>query len=434
MILRALTLAQYSRLVQLSSAPGTVREYYETVDAEAVRYPNPEPLEILGDAVQRVAVTTFKDFGDDLKAAVLNPRTVVSFAQHHAAIAHPLTMGAIAMESLYALISGTRQIDLTCGAVPLDNDTFPRGTLVSGTKLPFLTKKHRKMSVLTCPPVDPETFSAGLVGAAGTGAIDSETFDRVAGWWTSAIAEISELRFYWQQISVINQSIYDHGFLLGLAPPIMLPGEIIARDLLLLDHALERDSWLERGLYDPEVRSALIGSLNGIRCFWNVKTGRGTYLFWHVDQKARLQPVFPVGENLVTSDGLTTYRIHPEVISGALRDGTLIPASSCILIRIILQCGLRNFGGPLQYDYLANARKRILRDMRNVLTASEYSELSMVADPYYVDAAVHEGIPGGLECLTRPLAKPVLERFVAQEMSRLTSKSVNWVDQEVPDY
>jgi hypothetical protein len=414
--------------VRLSTVSGTVREYYETVDAEAVEYTNPELLEILGDVIQRIAVATFgDDFRDDVRAAILNPRTVVSSAQHHAAIAHPLTMKAIALESLYALISGTRQIDLTCGALPLNNDTFPRGVVISGTRLPFLPRRYQKMSPLTCPPMDPEFFLLGLRKA-----VDSATSDMVADWWSSVAKAISGLPHYWQQISVVNQSIYDRGFQLGLASPIMLPGEIIARDLFLLDHADGRDTWLERSLYDPGTRSALIESLNGIRCFWNVRTGRGTYHFWHVDEKGRLRPIFPVGDDLTTPDRLTAYPIHPEAILDAVRSGALIPASSYTLIRTILQCGLRNFGGELQYDYLANARRRILSDLP--LAASEHAELAAMADSYYIDFTPHDLIPGGLECLAEPVTKDALERFASQQMSHLAGKAVNWVNHDVPDY
>lgn len=435
MTLRTRTLADHRRLIRLCDVPGTVRQYYQQVDAEAELCTPAEPARTLGAAIQRVAGDVLPAGAHaDFESALANPRTIISSAQHHAAIAHPYTMGAIALESLHALIAGTRQIGLTCGALPLNNNTFPRGVVLCGIRLPFLSRKYRHMSVLTCPPMNPADFGWSLEKAARSGEIDIETYRAVAGWWSSLTPRISGLQHYWQQISVINQSIYQNGFRLGLDPPVMVPGEAVARELLLLDHALGRDSWLERSLYDPGTRSALLESLDGVRCFWNAKTGRGTYHFWHVDGKARLQPVFPAGESLATPSGQVACALHPEAICSAVQDGALIPASSYTLIRTILQCGLRSFGGPLQYDYLATARSRILLDMRGALTASENSQLTATPDSYYVDIAAHSGIPNGLECLVTPVTEEVLDSLANRELSGLASEAVLWIEREVPDY
>ncbi|GAA2211773.1 hypothetical protein GCM10009850_072330 [Nonomuraea monospora] len=425
---------RHPRLRRLSERSQSIEEYCRSIAEAAPTAPAPASRQLLATVARQLADQVPGLARAGLEQDLRRPHTVVSLAEHHASIAHPLTMSAIATQALYSGLSGSPLISFTCATVPLDNDLFPRGTMIAGRKVAFLPQRHRAKSPLTCPAMNTEDMSGKLRQLERAGLIDAATSAAVAQWWSRIAPEVAACRLYWQQVSLLNQRIFQGVFALEAAPLVMLPIELIARDMLLADLDRGRYGWLDRSLFDPAARTALLRSLDGIRCCWNADASRGTFLFWSVDEANRLRPVFPRGDELTTRDGRAVCRIEPAAIHAALTREALVPAGSYALIRIAVQCRLRHFGGSLQYDYLSHIKRRLVSGLGAFLTEDELRGIDQAPDSYYVDFAEHEALGGDLGRLKNPISKADLASFGAASIGEAARRALDWIATSVTRY
>jgi hypothetical protein len=422
-------LEHHPRLAELSRRQASVADYYRSIATEPVPRRDTELAGVLGRVAQRLADRTYGTARVDLAAILGQPRTIVSFAEHHASITHPDTTTAVAIQMLYAMLSGAHPVSFAVGTVPLNNDLFPRGVMIGPLRFPFLSNKYRRTSVLTCPRIDHELFLRSLDDAGRMGAIEPTDALAIGNWWCSVSPAIEDAGNYWQQISILNRCIYDDIFDAAVPAPVMLPMELVTRDLLLTCLAEGRATWLLRNLFDPAARHALLECLDGVRCFWSSTARRGTFLFWHADPDGILRPAYPDADRLVSFDGRAAYRFDPEVIRDALSSNQLIPAASCAYLALVFQCGLRNFGGPLQYDYLAQAKQRLLARADIDLTPDERSNLDAVPDSYYLDFREKKILSGGLGRIRNPVPATDIESIGAEPMGEHMRSSLRWVNE-----
>jgi hypothetical protein len=424
----------HRRILALSRTPRTVDDYLRSIIDEAPSGAIPAARAVVCEAVQRRATESLGEFGDGVGDLVRRPGTVVSFGEHHAPLTHPLTMGAVAFQSLYALRAGTRLVHLSCGSVPLDNELFPRGLVIGGRKVPFLPGRHRRRVVLRCPPLDHELFAHNLRRLHDARVLDRRDYARLSSWWQGLAPELDRAGGFWQQVAVLNRRCYEAIFEVGLPAPVMVPLELVAQDVLLADLAAGRETWLERCLFRPAARSALLAALDGVRCFWRRATGRGTFLFWHAGPDGRLTRLFPDGGHLVTPAGDVRHELRAEAVRAGLLDGTLLPAASYALLRLLFQAGLRSFGGPLQYDYIGNARHRLLTGLRDHLTPAESHAVDTVPLSYYVNFAEHKTLHGELARITDPITRADLARIGALRLDALAGADLEWIDDTLAQY
>jgi hypothetical protein len=289
--------------------------------------------------------------------------------------------------------------------------------------IPFLSNKFRRLSPLTCPRIDAGDYAGRLTAAPGTlgGARDA-----VLAWWSTVAAEIDSLPSFWQQLSAINRDLFRRIFPRG--DYVMVPMELVARELLLAWLDGGADAWLPRLLFDARGRDILIRALDGVRSFWEMGRRRGTFLFWHNDS-GRLRPVFPDGPDLVGSEGAgLRVALVPDAIGAALRDGVLLPAPSCAFLTVVFHSGLRNFGGLLQYDYLAQARRRLLATDDLGLTGREHAVLATCPDSYYVNFEEKAVLTGGLTRLATPITDDDLDVVAAERMADSITGCLAWVE------
>ncbi|MEV5147189.1 hypothetical protein AB0L14_22980 [Streptomyces sp. NPDC052727] len=428
----------HPRLAALGRSTRSVADYYADVANDPVVAPgDPVSRRLLaraaGSMVQQVFGPGCGDLGERLRdraaAAVAAPRTVVSLAEHHASITHPETTTVVAGEVLYALASGADTVlSFAGGTVPLDNELFPRGAMVGWHKVPFLPRKFRRLSPVACPRMDTSLFRDGLRAAYKDGHLDAETYDEVGAWWAGTEPEIEAAGAYWQQISVLNLRTFERMFPSWSLSYVMLPVELLTRDLLLacLDDA--PDSWVLRHLFDARLRMTLLKALDGVRTFWDSDSGKGTFLFWAADDSGRLAPVGLDGGDLVTADGTVRVPIAPGPLREAMAAGTLIPASSCVFLLLAFQTGLRNFGGLLQYDYLAEARQRLTRATALDLTDAERRTIVDSPDSFYVNFEEKDALSGGLARIARPIGEADLHTVGTEPMGRSIGGCLSWVD------
>jgi hypothetical protein len=219
-----------------------------------------------------------------------------------------------------------------------------------------------------------------------------------------------------------------------LRAPIVLPLEVVARDLVISDLEHGRTTWLERSLFDAAARTALFAGLDGTRCFWSTHMKRGTFLFWEVGENDRLESLAPGSDGLTTRDGRVVCRFEPEELHAAVVDGHLVPAASYALLRLVFQCGLRNFGGSLQYDYLCDARQCLLSVMEPHCTAAELRCIEAAPPSCYVDFTAHVAFRGELARIANPISAADLARYGAERLDVLAGHALAWVDTVVSQY
>lgn len=434
MPLQQSTVEFHSRLLKLSRRPQTVTEYCESIMRVEPVNESPPVRDAISRAVQALSAEALGEFAGDVGDLVGRAGTVVSFAEHHSSLAHPLTMSSVAAQALYATLSGARLITLTCGSVPLDNELFPRGIIVGGRKVPFQSSRHRHRTPLRCPPLDCASFGRNLHRAYGDGAFDRRSFRALVSWWDRLGPELAEAGEFWRQITVLNRRLFEALFAVDVPAPVMIPVELVAQRVLLDDLAQQRETWLERCMFQPDARSALLDALDGIRCFWHRSPGRGTFLFWHLDDEDRLVRLMPDGDLLVSDGGEVHGRLEPAALRDGIATGRLIPAASYALLRLLFQARMRTFGGPLQYDYVGNARRRLLTGLRDCLDPAELDAIAAVPLSYYVNFADKKELHGELLRIVDPVGPDSLASIGAQRLDALAAEDLTWVDRELAHY
>ncbi len=408
----------HPRLAALVTAEETVGAYYARAAAEPPGTRDVVTLGLIGEAVERLTRTS------GLAGLVSRPNAVVSFAEHHASITHPETVTVVAGQSIYAeKTGGTTIFSLSCGTTPLDNELFPRGLMAGWRTIPFLSNKFRRLSPLTCPRIDVGDFSRRLDTVAD---VLRDAHEAVITWWSGLAEEIDPLTSFWQQLSAINHSLFRRIFPRG--DYVMVPMELVARELMLawLDRGI--DAWFLRLLFDSRGRDTLIRTLDGVRSFWEIDRYRGTFLFWHNDS-GRLRPVFPDGADLVGAEGARLrVPLRPDAIVEALRGGVLLPAPSCAFLTLVFHAGLRNFGGLLQYDYLAQARRRLVAADDLGLNEQEHMVLATCPDSYYVNFEEKMVLTGGLARIAVPITERDLDAVAAERLGDSMQGCLAWVN------
>jgi hypothetical protein len=422
----------HPRLAALGRSAQPVAEYYAGIASDpAAAHGAPVLRRLLARAVGNMVTQAFApgcgDLACQVAAAVAEPRTVISLAEHHASITHPETTTVVAGEVMFALAAESSTLLSFAGAaVPLDNELYPRGVMAGWRKISFQPQRFRKLSPVTCPRMDTSLFREGLRAARKDGDLDAGTYDAVTAWWSAVEPEIEAAGAFWQQITVFNYRAFERMFAAWPLRYVMLPVEILTRDVLIacLDEA--PGCWLLRHLFDPRLRAVLLQALDGVRTFWDTGTSKGTFLFWSAETDGRLSPIGLVGDRLAPA--AAGIPLEPGPLRDALASGTLIPASSCVFLLLAFTIGLRNFGGLLQYDYLAQARQRLLGATTLDLSPEERRVITDAPDSYYVNFEEKKPLSGGLTRIARPISEEDLDTVGAEPMGHSIEGCLSWVD------
>ncbi len=302
---------------------------------------------------------------------------------------------------------------LACGTVPLSNSSFPRGILLSRKtkvpvapaeeirtfcKLPLIPVKYSNSLVSVTGPITEEMVS-NAIKRAGRLFHDGELGESEKKSLLALLNEeysrddILKLAGYSDQVAVLNGRLWKRMFAPSLKEKIpelaYLEMEQIVTTLLGKD-LRDEESLIHNLLFDPELRNAVLPSLDGQSGCWNLRKlerlstcgpeynlrsedfrGCGTVFFWGVNARGERVPLL-ISENGSgpTLVGITSGRgirvpLTPAALEEQLRERRLLPGLFTSFTTLAIARGLKCIGGFFQVDYLPAMQQGIVRALES---------------------------------------------------------------------
>lgn len=296
----------------------------------------------------------------------------------------------------------------SCGAIPLDNVTYPLGLLLYRVpqgqiekiprKFPVFSNRVRRSVVSVAGPLDElmikraqsriermvqeEEISPGLANCL------HEIFSH-----DYFSAEVMDLPNYSQQSVLLNGKIWNRLFSNSSNAPhlVYLEMEKITHMLLEID-LLNTESLVFHVLFDPELRRRVLKELHGVKACWDLEkleqrnrmcdndpkgrngaNGCGTVFFWGINDRGRkfplhLEPQRKDGCMFRGVDDRANFIELPytrESILQALNDNRLLPSLFTCFLAISFARGFTCAGGYFQGEYLPAMQKGLVKALRN---------------------------------------------------------------------
>ncbi len=410
-------LKKHPRLVALNQSGISQKDYFEHIRQQMQSRPvAPAASGEIVQAIQDLCSGSSAGENNFLKSEDLD-LSWVSFAEHHSSMSHPETTNVVANLATFAGGPGARIITLSCGTTPLDNELFPRGLVYEETKIPLMSHRQRRKPVLTAEPWDMAEARTRLEKALAQNTDDLSSRSEAIDWFESVSGDLEGLPQLWQQISVLNAKLGQSIFAEGGIQYTQVPMELVASRVLTQWLANGVENWVTGILTDTERFKAAVKVLDGTDGFFNIPAGRGTVFLWQRTDQA-LQ---------ACGQGSSTQVVRPaaEWVE-VLASNALIPSAGLAMIVLGLYLGIPNFGGLLQYDYLADARLRLLQPASG-LTEDDRDLLAKTQDSYYVNFERRSATRGGLRRLADPIVWEELERESELSMGAHTEDCLAWL-------
>lgn len=298
-------------------------------------------------------------------------------------------------------VPGVRTIPVfSCGNVPLDNLTYPRGALLYASdtqanwpqRIPFFSNKLRRQPVarvkgLDRPVLQQAVKQVGRLLEVGRQTASLESL--LALLETEYMAEdVLSLPSYSTQSVILNKRIWSRMF----CPSAMMPElitielEALAEGLLLKD--LSNNDSLVSVLFAASMISDVYRQLDGIGGCWNMQqleqrwldrrqperlktSGCGTFCFWGVDERQRRIPLmlaFVAGVSVLQGcdDNGNEYHFHinSKALIQAIEAGRLLPSVFGCFLVIALARGVTCLGGYYQAEYLPQMQAAVIAVLR----------------------------------------------------------------------
>lgn len=409
--------AAHPRLVALNCSGLTLREYQDEVRAAIA---GSRPAQLSEQTLERAVAKVSGELAPQITSRWLpsNGEPLwVSFAEHHASVSHPEMTNAVSNLAMIAGGSAAHVRTLSCGTIPLDNELFPRGVVVAEKLVPLASNRQRRRAVIDADPWDIHDSRKRLHSRMASDRVEPAVLTTIMDWFDELAPQIDGLPSLWQQITVLNQDLgrrmfADQGFRYT-----SVPMELVAAQILIEWFVTGTQNWITEMLTDTGRLATVVRALDGTTGFFSLKRGRGTVFIWQRGS-GHLRPLG------LSSPG-EILRTAPAWVE-ALSYGSIVPSATLAMLIIAFALGVPNFGGLLQFDYLATARRRLLEPAAG-LSPEERARLSMVPDSFYVNFESRPATRAGLARLADPIAWPALEREADLAMSAHTDDCLTWL-------
>jgi hypothetical protein len=301
---------------------------------------------------------------------------------------------------------------LACGIVPLSNYSFPRGIILS-RKIEVPVSPADSVKTFLKVPLIPSIYSHSLVDV--TGPItrrmvsyaakrlrklgqEGKLFEKEVKCLSILLGEyigdgILSLPDYSEQAVVLNPKVWKRMFAPSIRPNVpelaYLEMERVVTGLLERD-LQDKESLIYNLLFDPELRKALLESLDGHFGCWDLGKlrmlsdfgigdhlesedvrGCGTVFFLNVSDEGRRIPLI-IRENgpQPTLTGVIPGRnisvpLAPDDLRQMLREKKLLPGLFLSFTTLAFARGIRCIGGFHQVDYLPGMQQGVIRALES---------------------------------------------------------------------
>jgi hypothetical protein len=386
---------------------GKVSDYLTSVLAG----PFPSPLQAREDLVKAVHQHTERLMGRetaDRVAGAIETSPVISTVNHMGVdfTAHTLQGNLLfAVENMSLGRSSTTIPVLSCGNIPLNNSTFPKGALIYKTpeamaetlpvKVPLFPKRFNTRMVHITPP-----FTRGMVDTARKRfqtlirekRISPDlgvTGDRLCRQLHDAHRILAQPS-YPDQACLVNRLLFKGLFKEECKPPELVFINMEEIVMALLKKDLNQPRTLAHDLlFTPRLLERLVTALSGFRGCWDTALlnerlntddncldpgeksrlkGCGTMLFWGMNENNRRVPLClvqnskgdPVLEGRDECGEHFQVAFTPQDLTAAMDQGRLLPSNFTCFLVLAFARGLVCVGGYFQSEYLPEIRNQVV--------------------------------------------------------------------------
>ncbi len=379
--------------------------------ASVLAGPFPSPLQPREDLVKAIHQRTEGLMGRktaDRVAEDIKTAPVISTVNHMGVdfTAHTLQGNLLFATGNMALGRASTTLPvLSCGNIPLNNSTFPRGALVYKTpedmaetlpvKIPLFPKRFNTRMVHVTPPFTREmgdTARKRFQTLIRENKISPDLSAAGEKIWTRGYDSPSILAqpSYPDQACLLNRIIFKGLFKEECRPPELVFINMEEIVMALLKKDLEHPQSLAHDLlFAPGLLERLATALSGSRGCWDRELlaqrlaadyndldpeeksrlkGCGTMLFWGMNRKDRRVPLFlvPNSKGDLVLKGrdecgeLFQVDFTPPALTRAMDKGTLLPSNFTCFLVLAFARGIVCVGGYFQSEYLPEIRNQVV--------------------------------------------------------------------------
>ncbi|MCP4104278.1 MAG: hypothetical protein GY749_01875 [Desulfobacteraceae bacterium] len=345
-----------------------------------------------------------------------------------------------ALRTLKGIHSATTIPIFSCGNIPINNLTYPKGLLLYNVnpaelesmpaKVPIFTRRFKTQSISVVPAFD-QTM---IINAKAR--FDNMLHDRqISPTLASPVHEIFqedycapsvlEMPTYSHQSTVLNNRIWKRLFT-GVTPvPDMVYIELEKITGCLLKYDLSNPKSLAWNvMFDKVLRSRILTELDGVNVCWNRKLLKkrlhfstsdellrkacGTVFFWGIDSRMRRVPLHIETDapNNEVLRGVDSWRnqwelpYNTESIVNALHEGRLLPSVFTCFLTLSFARGLICVGAFFQGEYLPTMQQGVVKALQKTAGYQDVAHLvAQVPVDYYIPGMLTAMTRAGKECL-----------------------------------
>ena len=304
----------------------------------------------------------------------LRKNPIVSTADHHSIINHPVYLNSNILLSLFARNFSQEKLPivsppvLSFSAIPLNNNAFPKGILLATSegekRFSFFGSKQRHQAVCLTEPL---SFSEKQINTWLKYNSESFTKDELAFIGKmilnlSSTSEINSCQTFAEQTKVFNDWLWEKifpGSKLCFFPIEKLTKYFFSKILIK-----EKSLPLYKFFFDFPL-SKQNELFNGIYGAWDLikiekwQAGGGTSFFWGTNKEKRIIPLKRVSSILIAEDeSFKPIKWNPQDLAYALEEERIIPSILTDYLVIAGHYGLCCSGGFNQIGYLTPILKQ----------------------------------------------------------------------------
>lgn len=281
----------------------------------------------------------------------------VSTADHHGPIGHPFFFQSAVLRWLTRPWEAI--VNLCTSHVSLGNSSYPRGFVVHNKRepylwLPFFSAKERMSPVFGHAGFKKKDVEKCLsVLSKHQSLFENSDYHSIKSWLQkNALSELILWKeTYSEQITTLNELLWNDIFGANLPPLITLDGEKIVSELLC-QHLKKETSLLKNIMTELSWQEEIENYFDGVSCCFEKKNRNWTYLFWHINADGERRALWRNNNTLNSEDATISVSLNAEALHKALKNGELIPSGLLMYTTLACYYGLTCFGGFAQGTYL----------------------------------------------------------------------------------
>jgi hypothetical protein len=355
------------------------------------------------DAVRTLVTERLGKETGDAVAAQLARFPLVSTSDHHAIIDNPYWVNANLITALPCIGNAQAMphlIVFSFASVSINNASgYPRGIEFHGgmggegptIRLPILPDKLKMGTVYGM-----RAFTQSDVANAFKLLIDREKEKKVTTEKAALIRafmnkhllaeDVLAQKSLSSQITLLNHRLWpdlfhaaDRGGAANDLPELIYVDiETLVAHLLLSRHVGDKESLINRALFDPPMMASILQHFDGIPGAFGRNDNSGTYMFWALDEKLHRIGLSLDAGFLVSSDGSFRLRFDRNSIEDALRSGKIFPSTALCYLIVAFHYGMKCLGGFCQVHdltVLKEAWQKVLRECNEANEADALEQL-----------------------------------------------------------